>query len=136
MSSSCGSLRPVEFLGGGAKLSEEFGLMAEYFRIGNIARDAAHRKHGVAQDRRGTAQDMNAITNPKRFERIMGDQQNRFAAQYPCGKVLKAHAVKRIKGGKGFIHQDNRAVFHQGAGKGGALLHAAGKFGRAQVGGV
>ena len=65
-----------------------------------------------------------------RFLDAMGHEHDGLAAFPPDPEQFQVHSLsgRGIKGAEGFIHQDELGVVDQGAGDGGALLHAAGQL--------
>ena len=64
---------------------------------------------------------MDPVAEAQRLHRIMGDQQHRAIPKHIGGQTLDVVPRNGVERGKGLVHQDDRTVFHQRAGKGGAL---------------
>jgi hypothetical protein len=74
---------------------------------------------------------MDIVAQAQGLERVVGHLQDRATAQQPGGQFLQPGAGDGVDGGKRFVHQDHRPVFHQGARQGDALPLAA-RQGRGQ----
>ena len=97
---------------------------------GAVAEAAGRRAVGRGrrlQRRRAAGHDVDAIAEPERFQRVVGDEQHRAPGEQARGKRLQPGAGDGVERGEGLVHEHDGAVFHQRAGERHPLAHAAGE---------
>jgi len=70
---------------------------------------------------------MHFMAKTQGFQGIMGNKENGSVFQKFGGQILQGKSGQGVQSGKGFVHEDVRAIFHQRTQKSHALAHPPGK---------